>query len=87
MCKRCGGDIWQDDPIFLWEGAWVCGGCNDELIRVDSAGASTDWVEAIHADVPRDQRDKLYKALVFAFHPDHGGDAHIMARINQEFGR
>jgi hypothetical protein len=78
MCKRCGGDIYLGDPIFLWDEVWVCGRCNVVLTAVD---AGADWVEALFGEVPEAYREKVFRALATAFHPDHGADDAVMKRL------
>ena len=26
-CEKCKGEIWRDEPIFKWDGKWVCLDC------------------------------------------------------------
>lgn len=27
ICEQCKGEIWHDEPIFKWDGKWVCLDC------------------------------------------------------------
>lgn len=74
-CKRCGDFIFLGEPIFLWEAVWVCEQCNVGLV------SGSDWLEALFVEVPVAYREKVFRALLTAFHPDHGGDAAMTKRL------
>jgi ribosomal protein L37AE/L43A len=91
-CPRCGKPFIIDSKIFKWNGKWVCKRCNDDLrqptVRVVErvvekvVHVKTDWVREMFRAVPKEHRQRVYRAMALAFHPDHGGDADMMRRIN-----
>ena len=40
-CAKCQGEIWHDEPIFQWEGRWICLECFKKAVHamLERAGA------------------------------------------------
>lgn len=32
-CGRCNGEVWSDEPIFQWDGQWICLDCFKDSIK------------------------------------------------------
>lgn len=32
-CGRCDGEVWSDEPIFQWDGQWICLDCFKDAIK------------------------------------------------------
>ena len=32
-CERCQGEIWSDQPVFLWKHKWICLDCFKSAIN------------------------------------------------------
>lgn len=73
----------RSDPKVFWR--------NVVSVRLVNATpspvGSTDWVKELFATVPKAHVQRVYRALASAFHPDVGGDAETMKRINAAYGR
>ncbi len=58
-----------------------------EEITSDLVSESADWVTGMFLACPEKHRDRVFRALAMAFHPDTGGNAKTMERINEEYQR
>jgi len=54
---------------------------------VDDQTDSTGWISDLFAVVPTRHRERVYRALAVACHPDTGGSNALMARLNAEYDR
>lgn len=33
VCSSCRGEIWHDEPIFKWDGKWICLYCFRDKVK------------------------------------------------------
>ncbi len=79
--------VWEVEESYLQEVVEMCSAYFDEVFT-DLVEPETP-IDSIFVKVfeicPKDNRDKLYAALAFAFHPDRGGNNEAMTQINSAY--
>ena len=88
FCRTCDEPFPAGSVIYKLAAGWSCTACRHGWRPAPAPRTSlSSWPDALFTACPESQRQKVYRALALAFHPDTGGDQRAMVEIIAAFER